>query len=337
MVRFIVFSGISNIADKSHLAGGTSGIGETTARELVRNVDAPKVYIIGRNQTQANRIIDEFKQISPNGQYHFIAGDLARLREVDRVCEKLKEKESRINLLVLSQGILRPGGPNYVGEGLDMKMSLHYYSRMRMLTNLLPQLRAAGDSKDNGGLARVISCLAAGREFDRLDYDDLSLKHNYGVLPAEGHACTMTSLALEHLAAKNPQVSFVHKFPGIVRTNILRSLHPVLRYSGDALMATVGRLFTVDVTESGERFLYTATSDRYPPKNLAGTVKPEDGEVEIGTTGERGTGAYPVAWNDKRTMNDKAMKKHREIGGADKVWDHTMEVFDTICVKGQEY
>ncbi|KAI5306756.1 hypothetical protein KEM56_007273 [Ascosphaera pollenicola] len=318
-------------------AGGTSGIGETTARELVRNVEAPRVYIVGRNQSEATRIIDEFKRLSPNGQYHFVAGDLARLREVDRVCAKLKEQEDHINLLVLSQGVLRPGGPNYVGEGLDMKVSLHYYSRIRMLTNLLPQLKAAAKSKQNNGLARVISCLAAGRENNNLNYNDLSLKHNYGILPAEAHACTMMTMTMEHLAAENPQISFVHKFPGIVRTNILRSLHPLLRYSGDALMATVGRLVTIDVKESGERFLYTATSDRYPPKEKAHTVKPDDGEVEIGTNGERGSGAYPLTWNDKRALNEKAMKKHRDEGGIEKVWNHTMEVFDTICVKDQEY
>ncbi|KAI5288578.1 hypothetical protein KEM54_005101 [Ascosphaera aggregata] len=318
-------------------AGGTSGIGESTARELVRNVDAPKIYIIGRNQTEATRIINDFKRLSPGGHYQFIAGDLAKLREVDRVCEKIKAQEKQINLLVLSQGILRPGGPNYVGEGLDMKMSLHYYSRMRMIFNLLPQLKTAAESTNNDGLARVISCLAAGRENEKLDYDDLTLKHGFGILPAEAHACTMTTMAMERLAVEYPQVSFVHKFPGIVRTNILRSLHPVLRYGGAAMMATVGRLFMTDPTESGERFLYTATSNRYPPKDLSMKVKPEDGEVEIGTNGERGSGAYPLLWNDKRGMNEKAMKKHRENGGIEKVWNHTTEVFDTICVKGQEY
>ncbi|KAI5286049.1 hypothetical protein KEM52_002169, partial [Ascosphaera acerosa] len=135
-------------------AGGTSGIGESTARELVRNVDAPKVYIIGRNEQEATRILGELRQLSPHGHYEFIAGNLAQLREVDRVCEQIREREKHVNLLVLSQGILRPGGPNYVGEGLDMKMSLHYYSRMRMIFNLLPLLRAAGDApRQNAGLA----------------------------------------------------------------------------------------------------------------------------------------------------------------------------------------
>ncbi|KAI5294951.1 hypothetical protein KEM52_002762 [Ascosphaera acerosa] len=144
-------------------------------------------------------------------------------------------------------------------------------------------------------------------------------------------------MMFERLAKENPQVSFIHKFPGIVRTNILRSLHPLLRYGGAAMMGTVGRLFMVDLQESGERFLYSATSDRYPPKNLATRVKPEDGEVEIGTDGQRGSGAYPMQWNDKRGMNEKAMHKHRDADGLNKVWQHTMEVFDTICVRGQEY
>jgi short-subunit dehydrogenase len=90
--------------------GGTSGIGETTAREFVRYTPSPKVYLVGRSQADADRIIAEFKQINSKSQVEFIKSDVSLLRNVDKVCDEIKAREKKINLLVLSCGILTTAG-----------------------------------------------------------------------------------------------------------------------------------------------------------------------------------------------------------------------------------
>lgn len=91
------------------LAGGTSGIGESTCREFVRNTVRPTVYIVGRNKVEASRIIRELEKINPEAKINFLEKDLTLLRNVDSVCNDIK-KEKVVNLLFLSAGFLSMKG-----------------------------------------------------------------------------------------------------------------------------------------------------------------------------------------------------------------------------------
>lgn len=48
----------------------------------------------------------EFQTLNPESQINFIKSDVSELRNVDAVCEKIKAKEDKINLLCLSAGIM---------------------------------------------------------------------------------------------------------------------------------------------------------------------------------------------------------------------------------------
>ena len=100
------------MTDESYIStvGGTSGIGETTAREFVRHTLEPRVYLVGRNQTEASRIIDELAKLNPDGKVRFVQTDASLLRSVDEACDKIKEQEEKINLLFLSPGIMTTKG-----------------------------------------------------------------------------------------------------------------------------------------------------------------------------------------------------------------------------------
>ena len=94
----------------SATVGGTSGIGETTAREFVRHTVEPRVYLVGRNQKEALRIIDELAKLNPEGKVSFIQTDASLLKSVDKACDEIKEEEEKINLLFLSPGIMTTKG-----------------------------------------------------------------------------------------------------------------------------------------------------------------------------------------------------------------------------------
>jgi hypothetical protein len=207
-------------------------------------------------------------------------------------------------------------------EGLDKKFNLNYYSRIRFIHQLLPQLTKASDS---GGLSRVVSVLGAGSE-GKLALDDMSLKNGYNIRTCLNHATTMNSLAAGELAKANPGTTFIHAYPGLVKTNIAQGFGPALRFVMKGAMA-VFTPFSVPIKESGERHLFAATSDIYSPQ--AETVE----SAVSGIDGVKGSGAYRLNWNGDVRADSKMLNEYRAQGVGKKVWEHTLEVFEKVCGK----
>jgi NAD(P)-dependent dehydrogenase (short-subunit alcohol dehydrogenase family) len=84
--------------------GGTSGVGEYTVKAFAKYAAAPRVYIVGRSQDAADRIMSECEEINADGEYQFIKADISLLKTVDDVCREICSKEMAIHLLFQSQG-----------------------------------------------------------------------------------------------------------------------------------------------------------------------------------------------------------------------------------------
>lgn len=54
--------------------------------------------------------MEELRALNPDGQISFIKSDVSRLQDVDQACKEIQSKEDKINLLVLSAGILTMKG-----------------------------------------------------------------------------------------------------------------------------------------------------------------------------------------------------------------------------------
>lgn len=213
-------------------------------------------------------------------------------------------------------------------EGLDRKFSLNYYSRMRFVNNLLPQLTAASASK--AGLSRVVSVLGPGHE-GKLVENDLDLKHNFSLGNCASHSIILNDFAAEELAKANPATAFVHTSPGIVRTGVMNN--------GGVLLKTLAKIafvalapFAVGSEECGERNLYMATSDRFPSKAQAGEAK-ED--VAIGADGVKGSGAYLLNW-DQKPVGGKILAQLRAKGFGKTAWEHTLDMWKQAEAKAAE-
>ena len=130
------------------------------------------------------------------------------------------------------------------------------YSRNRFIVNLLPLLQQAKS------LRRVVTAGAAGKE-GPVSVDDFPCR-KVSALSARGHSSSLVTLSLEALAKKAPGVTFIHNFPGPVKTNFLRG-------GQGATIAVISGLFNVvslfinfySIEECGERHLFLATSARY--------------------------------------------------------------------------
>lgn len=86
--------------------GATSGIGEATLKAFARHANRPRAYFIGRSQDAADRVVAECKALNPGGEYIFKKADMSLIRVVDQVCDEIRAKERRLDLVVLSQGVM---------------------------------------------------------------------------------------------------------------------------------------------------------------------------------------------------------------------------------------
>ncbi|KAI7781074.1 hypothetical protein LA080_015194 [Diaporthe eres] len=305
-------------------AGATAGIGETSLREFARHTSKPRIYIVGRSQEACDRLDADLKSVNPEGDYTFIRSDVSLLRNVDDVCRQIRDKESAINVLFMSQGTLNFN--KQTEEGMSYLMSLTYFGRMRMAKNLLPLLRRAT------GLRRVVSSFTGAKEGKVYDDDWQGKEGKVPFTAARGHGATMMTLGLETLAKEAPDVSFVHAFPGKVKTNIIRS-------DDGAILRTVAlvskALFLVTgytpIVEVGERQTFYCTSARFPPKKpvdapgALGAELPEGVSVANGVDGSAGGGVYSVdTYGESADAKvEELLANYRRDGTADKLWKYT--------------
>lgn len=85
-------------------AGATSGIGASTLKVFIKNARKPRAYLIGRSESRATIVIEECKRLNPDAELHFLASDLSLMKNVDTVCQKILEKESVVNILMMTFG-----------------------------------------------------------------------------------------------------------------------------------------------------------------------------------------------------------------------------------------
>ncbi|KAK1145888.1 hypothetical protein N8T08_003834 [Aspergillus melleus] len=301
--------------------GATSGIGEGTAKELANTVKKPTIHLIGRNEATGSRILDELKAANPEGSFHFIKSDVSLLKNVDKACDEIKKKEESIDLLFMSTGYMG-FSKNDTTEGLENNHTLRFYSRMRFIHNLLPLLRASK------GPARVISVLGGGQE-GTISEDNLDLQKKWTFLNSLTYPSTMNSLAVEHLAAQNPSVSFIHMSPGVVRTPLISSTFGNLAGS---IIGFLSMPISMTAQESGQRNLYMATSAAYPAAKTEGQtstgVPLVDGVgVSKGSTGSVGGGSYILNYDGSDATNRKVMDGYREKQFPAKIWEHALAKF----------
>jgi hypothetical protein len=195
-------------------------------------------------------------------------------------------------------------------EGLDKKLSLHYYSRLRFTQNLLPLLNKAAQEEPTKGspapISRVFSILGGGLE-GNINLSDLSLKNNFSLGNCGTHAITMTTLSFNKLATTNPKVTFVHTQPGGVETNIAREFNRLVQTAIKGVSMLL-RPWVMTAQESGERCAWAATADKFG----------EGGVVLLGPKGEE-------------TSPPQIVAQAKTDGTEEKVWEHTQKVFTEIC------
>eukprot|EP01051_Picozoa_sp_SAG22_P006604 SAG22_NODE_437_length_10501_cov_3.019804_9_plen_262_part_00 len=201
------------------VTGGTAGLGAAVALRLAEA--GCSVTIVGRDATRGAANVERLAAASTaagveGGAHKFCRCDAFSLANVISCAEEIRSSSAtgKLDFLVLSQGMATTQGFTPTPDGLDQKLTLHYFSRVQLLTALLPMLEAAPSG------ARVLSVLSGGVHAAPATFrDDPELKQNYGLKAAADTAGFYNDIALDTLAREHPTVGFVHAAPGFVSTS----------------------------------------------------------------------------------------------------------------------
>ncbi|KAM0555115.1 hypothetical protein ACHAPJ_006466 [Fusarium lateritium] len=300
--------------------GGTSGIGNLTIKALIDAGTSIRIYLVGRNSSQerAKIFIQMLHAINPKAEVIWVEGEVSLLAETKRLCDIIKSKERCIDLLFLTTGYAPFTTRRETSEGLEISQSLSYYSRMLFVQNFLPLLNAAETP-------RVVSVLGGGLERTSINLDDIELKQpgNFNTMKAQMQYTAMNTMFLETLANENPNVTFVHSWPGWVNTgNVRRGLDSgsVLAWVIWLFLEPLIAMFSFSDHESGQRHLFQSTSAAF-----GGHGTPWNGKVGVNSMGKQENGLFLVNYKCDCTPNSKVMPALREKAEK-RVWDHTQEV-----------
>lgn len=194
------------------VVGGTSGIGRAIALAIARHCPSASITIVGRNESAANDILP---QLGSNPK--FIRADVSLMSEIRNVTKKI----DKLDMLILTQGILTMAGRTPTAENIDNKLALHYYGRVLFVQELLPLLR----SSPNGSKVLFVLDSVNGNP-SKINWNDMALENTYSLSSAANHAISFTDHVIQHFASQpeNENVTFTHALPGFVRTPLLDNL-----------------------------------------------------------------------------------------------------------------
>ena len=263
------------------VVGGTSGIGRGIALTYRKHCPDAHVTIIGRNQSAADEILG---QLGGNGK--FIRADLSWMSEIRRITKQINS----VDVLVLSQGMLPVPGRRPTRENIDEIAAVSYYGRVLFIEELLPSLR----SSPHGGKVLFVLNSKRGNP-SKIHWGDMALESTYSLFAAFNHGLAFTDLVIQNLASQpeNATVSFIHAFPGHVKTPIANGLPFYLRLPIKVL-SVFGR--SISPEECAEFMIH----------GMLGTPKGWRCVDEKGDT-------VP----NKEVLNEEMLKK---------VWEHTCEI-----------
>lgn len=303
------------------VVGGTNGIGRGFLTALASQTDTPKIYVVGRSLEVLSTIISELKSSNSTGEYiPILAGDLTLLSEVDKVTAHILDKESKVDLLFMSQGFLSFGSRSETSEGIDKITSIRHYARTLFILNLLPLLNAAPSP-------RVITVIAGGLE-GPIFPSDLEFKDpkHYSLGKVADATASYVTLTMEQLQKRNPKISFIHAFPGLVRTNLFNTEHFgfVVKFLVNWIVfPTIGRFLWSSTEDAGDRFLYLASSPDFGAQEV-------NTDLAVGSNGQKGSGAYTVNEKAEAVHNDAVLGPLRENGSDVKIWKHTLGELERV-------
>ena len=121
------------------ITGSTDGIGKLAAIDLAK--EGHEIYLHGRNPQKLTAVVEEIKQLSNNERVDGFVADFSDLDAVKEMAQQIKQKLSKIDVLVNNAGIFK-SAQSENKDGLDIRMVVNYLAPY-LLTEALPRQLAS--------------------------------------------------------------------------------------------------------------------------------------------------------------------------------------------------
>ena len=241
-----VTEGIDLTGKTAVVTGCNSGIGFETMRVLALR----GAYVIGTGRTleKAEAACAQVKGVTTALQL-----ELSDYDSIVRCAESIRSMNSPIDMLICNAGMR--GAERELVHGLEKHFVVNHLGHFILVNRLLDRLYFSWQ-----GRIVVVASRAAysGAPEDGIQFDDLQASRDYSVSRAYGHsklANVLFSYELARLLAGTRMTSnSLH--PGVINTNIVRNVNPVLRTGFGLLTKLSGKT----IEEGAATSCYVATS-----------------------------------------------------------------------------
>ena len=229
------------------VTGGTSGIGEVTARELARM--GADVVITARSQEKLSRSIMRIRSGCGSDNVSGLVADLSSQREVRSLAGEYISRFNRLDVLVNNAGAIYFRRTMSV-DGIEMNFAGNHLASF-LLTNLLL------DTMISSSPSRIINVSSSSHIGQVIDFDDLECQNNYQIMQAYGKSklanILFTYELVRRLEGRGVTANALH--PGLVGTNIAGNNGWLLRF-----FLPLWRIWAMGPDEGAETSIYLASS-----------------------------------------------------------------------------
>lgn len=196
------------------ISGATNGIGKAAAIELSK--ENPKLLFTYRNQSLADELLAEIKDISPNTQVQSVYCDFSDQDSIKKCTNEINDLCANIDVLINNAGVVNTSY-HETGEGIENTFAVNHLGYF-LFTNLLLQKLKSHDE------TRIVNVSSAAHSFVKeMQWEDINFKNNFGQgLRSYGQSKLANLLFTRYLAIKlstdNISVNAIH--PGGVNTSL---------------------------------------------------------------------------------------------------------------------
>ena len=237
------------------VTGGSRGIGAMIAEGFVRN--GVKTYISSRKSDPCDK---KAKELSKYGECISIPADLTDMNEMDKLVTKIKDKETKLNILVNNAGAAWGASFDDFPEiGWDKVMDTNVKSVFFLTQKLVDILETSASTSDPSRIINIGSIDGLG----------IPRAETYSYPASKAAVHQLTKVLANRLASRNINVNAIA--PGPFESNMMA--HTLEEY-GEQIKSSVprGRIGVPEDMAGASIFLSSRASSY-----ITGSIIPVDG------------------------------------------------------------
>jgi NAD(P)-dependent dehydrogenase (short-subunit alcohol dehydrogenase family) len=160
------------------VTGASGGLGLELATRLA---DAgAEVLLAVRDEAKGAAALERIRDVVPGAEVSVRRLDLASLKSVAELGDRLGDEGRPIHLLLNNGGVMAPATRHTTADGLELQFGTNYVGHFALTVHLLPLLRE--------GRARVTTVTSSAARTARLDWADLQGERKYSAVRAYGQS-----------------------------------------------------------------------------------------------------------------------------------------------------